>query len=276
MSKVKFNQLSKKDKIFKIVNLCIMAVLFVASLSVGIYKQVTGLNKSIFTGIAIGFYFLIPYIFELVFRTRLSNVLFLGIEIYLFFAGFLGSVLSFYSYFSWYDIVVHTCMGYFVSMLGIFIISRLTEYKKISPIAVAFFCLIFSLGVELVWEISEYIVDLAFGLKMQGPKMGVDEYGNLVPLVSDTIIDLCCNFTGSFLFFLHFIIGKFTKHSLGINTIETELAKGLKENYYNEKKIDFSRVENLIKCNKKYLMKIAQNSELKCKKEYKISTMQNE
>ncbi len=226
MAKVKFKDLSKKDKIFKIVNLSLMCVLIAITLAFTIYFWVKGDPKHrVPAGFTIMVALFAPYLFELIFRTRVPNILFLGIEIYLVFAGIWGSLLSGYNTFAWLDIVVHTIMGYLVAMLGVFIISRVTDYKKITPWAVALFCLFFSLGVELIWELGEWFADNFIGQVAQGPK--IPEYG--VPLVTDTMEDILCNFSGAVVFFVQFLIGKFTKCSLGVKTIENELAKGVKD-----------------------------------------------
>ncbi len=221
--KVKFSQLTKKDKIFKIINLAFMLSIFLASAALAIYYGVTGdPNDRLVPAILVGVVSLLPYLFELIFRTRLNNILFLGLEIYLLFAGFIGATLNFYNMFSWYDIVIHVIMGYLVAMLALFFIARLGDYKKLSVWQVVVFCLCFSLAVELVWELSEWAFDNLFGMSAQGDK--VSAFGQLAPLVTDTMEDILCNFSGALLFFIHFILGK-KALPLGINAIERELTE---------------------------------------------------
>ena len=112
-------------------------------------------------------------------------------------------------------------MGYLVAMCGIFVISRLGEYKKFNVVLVALFCVCFSLAIEVLWEIFEWAADSLFGQTMQGEKLpGVNQ-----PLVGDTMLDLVCNTTGAVVFFFHFVLGKTIKRSLGINFIEKQLIK---------------------------------------------------
>ena len=54
---------------------------------------------------------------------------------------------------------------------------------------------------------------------MQGAP--IEDYG--YPLIIDTITDMFCNLGGALIFAAHFLIGKLTKCSLGINYIEKEL-----------------------------------------------------
>ncbi len=225
MAKVKFKDLSKKDKIFKSINLTLMAILAVVIVGLTIYFWVVGDPRNrVPAGFTMLFAVLAPWLFELIFRTRVPNVLFIGIEIYLIIAGIWGSLLSGYNDFVWLDIVVHVIMGYLCAMLGIFVISRTTDYNKLKPFAIILFCFFFSLGIELIWELGEWFADLFVGQTAQGPK--IDGFG--VPLVTDTMEDILCNFSGSLAFIIHYCIGKFSKCSLGIKTIENELAKGYK------------------------------------------------
>lgn len=240
MAKRKFKDLSKKDKIFKIINLIFMWALFVTTVALTIYFVCIGDPKNrLMAGIGVAIVAVAPWLIELIFRTRLPNVLFLGIEFYLVVAGLWGSVLSGYTQFAWLDIVVHAIMGYLCTMLGIFLISRVTDYKKMKPLAVILFCFCFSMAVELVWELSEWFADIFLNQAAQGP---IAEGFN-APLVTDTMEDILCNFCGSIVFVIHFVIGKFSKCSLGIKTIEGELAKGYKNELEKEEVIEIAKPE---------------------------------
>ena len=58
-----------------------------------------------------------------------------------------------------------------VAMLGLFILCKSKDQSKMRVITVALFCLFFSLGVELLWEIFERILDVFFNQTAQGPKV---------------------------------------------------------------------------------------------------------
>lgn len=219
--RVKFKDLSKRDKIFRIVNLVLMLAIVAVSIGLGIYYGVTGDKYNRLAAcITMAILAIVPYLVELIFRTRLSNILFFGLEIYLVFAGIVGSLLRVYVTLFWYDMFVHTLMGYLVAMLGIFIISKLGDYSKLSPWLIAVFCLLFSLSIELIWELCEWFSDLFVGQTAQGDK--IPGYG--APLVTDTMEDILCNFSGALIFFLHYVISKATHKSLGIHAMERELA----------------------------------------------------
>lgn len=237
MAKTKFKELSKYDKIFRIINLSVMAILLGVIIGLTIYfMTIKDPNNRVPAGFAMMFAVVAPYLFELVFRTRISNLLFIGIEVYASIAGIWGSLLNGYNQFFWLDIVTHSIMGYLCAIVGIFLISRLTDYKKITPLAVLFFCFFFSMAVELIWELAEWFADLFINQTAQGIKIFDPATGKWAPQVTDTMEDIFCNFCGGLVFIIHFAIGKFTKCSLGINLIENELAKGVKES--NSQKVE--------------------------------------
>lgn len=217
-----FEQLEKHNKIFRIINLVVMALLCCSCVALAFYYGfVYDPNNRIIPAVCIALLSLVPLVVELIFGRRFNNVVFLAIEIYLIFAGLVGSVLNVYYLTSWYDIVIHILMGYLVAMCGIFVISRLGDYKKYNIVLVALFCVCFSLAIEVLWEIFEWAADNLFGQTMQGEKLpGMNQ-----PLVGDTMLDLVCNTTGAVVFFFHFVLGKTIKRSLGINFIEKQLIK---------------------------------------------------
>lgn len=221
MSKwVKFKNLSKSDKIFRIINLVLMFLQFAACVGLGIYYLTIGdSDNRLMASFGIAVVTILPLLGELIFRRRLSNILFLFYQLYVVIAGLVGSVLNVYYYVSWYDILVHISAGYVFAVLGIFIISRLENYKKLSKWTVVLFCFCLTMTCELVWELLEWGADLFFNQTAQG----IPPEGMTAPLVTDTMEDILCNFGGGLLFCLQFIIGKSCKYSLGIKFFEKEL-----------------------------------------------------
>ena len=216
---VKFGELEKKDKIFRVVNLVVCASIFLTCLSYLIYLLVAGdPYERIFSSSLVMVISLVPLAFELIFRRRLNPVIFLLFEIYLAIAGLFGSVFRGYDLIWWFDKPVHILMGYVFAMLGIFVLGRVIDYKKLNVFTVVLFCFCFSLAIELIWELFEWFADNFLGQHAQGaPAI------NNVPLVTNTMEDLLCNFSGALVFSLHFIIGKLSKVSLGIKSIEEAL-----------------------------------------------------
>ncbi len=210
----KFKDLPKNQRVFRIVNLCVMGLVALASIALMIYYGVAGdPNKRLAaSGITLAVA-LVPFLLEMIFRFRFNPIIFLAYQIYFAVAALFGSALNGYKLIWWFDTPVHILMGYLVCMCGIFIIARIQKYKTINPWLVIVFCLFFSLSVELVWELGEFISDRLFGTTMQnGPELW------------DTIKDMFCNFGGAMLFFIHYTLGKFTKLNLGIPAIEKTLS----------------------------------------------------
>lgn len=216
---VKFKDLQKNDKIFRIINLLLMFAQFVSCIALGIYYIVVGREDRLFASFGIAALVLVPCLAEYIFRHRMSNIIFFSIQFYILFAGFVGCVLDAYNQIWWFDLIVHLLAGYVFALLGIFVISRLDNYKKLNVWLVLAFCFCFTMTCELIWELLEWFGDNCLGQMSQGkPAVGYD-----VPLVTDTMQDILCNFIGGIVFCLHFLIGKLSRHSLGINFYEKEL-----------------------------------------------------
>lgn len=235
MKKIPYKNLSKSNKIFRVVNLATMFLLCATCVSLALYYGlVYDPNNRIIPSICIAVLSLLPAIIEMIFRCRINNFIFIAIEIYLIFAGLIGSVLNVYYLVGWYDIVIHIFMGYIVAVCGIFVISRLGNYNKMNIFLVAIFCVCFSLAIEVIWEIFEFGADNLFNQTMQGEKL--PNYNQ--PLVWDTMIDLICNTSGAIIFFIHYIVGKSSKYSLGMKFVENNLAFNSDENLVSDTNVN--------------------------------------
>lgn len=216
----KFSDLTKGNKVFRIINLFLSLCMLVASIVALILNLYPDRHRTLVT-VAMIVLTILPYIIELIMRKRFSNTILFAYLLYMIVAGIIGAVYDVYYQVFWYDRVVHTLMGYVATMLGLFVLSKLTDYKKLSVLAVIVFCFTFSLAVEFIWELFEWFSDLFLGQTAQGGAFPGD-----IPLVTDTMEDLLCNFSGTIIFLIHFIIGKISKVSLGIKSIELQLAGG--------------------------------------------------
>ncbi len=114
----------------------------------------------------------------------------------------LGEVFGFYVRFSWWDDVLHTINGVFVSIIGFVIINIWNERKNVnlnlSPAFVILFVFCFSETSALVWELFEWSVDSLFGTNMQRFKDNITS----VPFsgrdaLRDTIHDMALNTLGA-------------------------------------------------------------------------------
>ncbi len=223
----KFKDLTKKDKIFRIVNLTLMFALLFATIGILIYYVKTGdKNNRMVSCIAMSVVYLVPILVELIIGRRIQNLVTFYFLVYALVAGFLGSCFSLYKTTSWFDIPVHILAGYTFSFFGIVILSRLEKYHTLKPITIIIFCFFCTLSVELVWELVEWFSDLVLNQTAQGEI--VPGYG--APLVTDTNLDMLCNLVGGLLFSVQFLIGKFTKFSFGVNFFEGELCPKEQDN----------------------------------------------
>lgn len=217
---IKLGDLPKKDRVFRIANLGFMTLQFLACVGLAIYYYcIDDPNNRLLTSIGMAIVMVLPLLLELIFKRRLTNMLFLFYQIYALIAGLIGSVLNVYYLVSWYDIFVHCLAGYIFALAGIFVVSRVQDYKKLNKWLVLLFAFCFTMTCELVWELGEWFSDLFLNQTAQG----IPIEGQTAPLVTDTMLDIFCNFCGGLVFAVQFIIGKTTKCSLGINFLEREL-----------------------------------------------------
>ena len=213
---------SRGQKRFRVLNvsLNILIIAFLIALAIYYFISNNTANRQYACLGLVGFSF-IPFIFEWISRRQIPNYLYFFVNIYNIFAGVWGSALSAYTTYWWFDIVIHTFMGYFAGAVGLFFLCNLDDQKKMRMISVALFCLSFSLLIEGVWELFEFAIDLiAPSMQMQG----INYVGENFPLVTDTMVDILCNFIGALVFFIHYILEKTTKRKLGIDSMIKEFS----------------------------------------------------
>ena len=98
---------------------------------------------------------------------------------------FLGEVQGYYDRFWWWDIVLHIGSRFLLEILGFLLAYVLNEKEDIEldlyPKFIAFFAVVFAMGMGAVWEIFEFSMDQLFGMNMQ--KSGI------VDTMRDLIVD---------------------------------------------------------------------------------------
>lgn len=94
---------------------------------------------------------------------------------------FLGEIRGFYSYFWWWDILVHGFSAIVFGFIGFtvlyFMVNR--HELKARPWAIAIFSFSFAIAIGVIWEIFEFSMDQFFGLNMQGSGL-IDTMGDLI------------------------------------------------------------------------------------------------
>lgn len=221
MSKKEFVDSTKKEKIFRYVNIALTIAMALTGVALAIYYKVAGdPNERFFPSLGMLLYCAIPFLFELITRSKLPNSVFLIFNIYVAIAGLWGSALSGYKDIAFLDIIVHFVMGYLISVLGFFFLCRNGENKKMNKITILLFCVFFSLFIESAWELSERTLDLILKIDIQGEWVA----GTNAPLLTDTIEDIACNMGGALLFGVHFALSLIFKKDFGILSMEKEFA----------------------------------------------------
>ena len=221
MKQKEFTASTKTEKIFRWVNISLTIAMALAGVGLAIYYKVAGdPNSRFFPSLGMLIYCAIPFVYELIARSKLPNSVFLIFNIYVAIAALWGSALSGYRDIAFLDIIVHFVMGYLIAALGLFFLCRSGENKKMKPLTVLLFCVFFSLFIEAAWELCERTVDLILNIDIQGEWVE----GANAPLLTDTIQDIACNMGGALLFGLHFGIAHWAKKDLGIFSMEREFA----------------------------------------------------
>ena len=143
-----------------------------------------------------------PKIIGNIFRLKISPKGELIYIIFIFLVQFLGSVLSFYDMFWWYDVLAHFASGILTSILGIEVLNWFKVYKRENMWFNVLFIICFSLMASSLWEFVEFGADII--LKM-------DVQHHLTTGVFDTMEDMLVAFLGSIIVGIWYIIKLKTK-----------------------------------------------------------------
>jgi len=208
----KFNTLTTTKKVFSIINYCLSIGFALTSIGFLIDLLVNGdPNNRMVACIATCFCYLLPLLFQLIFRIRISPILYFVYLLFITFAAFFGSVLMMNSKISYIDKLQHFIWGYIACIIGLFFLCRTREIDIVKPITIFVMFFAISMATATIWEIIEFLGGIWFNQTAQGvPVNGV------VP-VTDSMYDMICHLCGSVLFSLHFILDRVTHKNLGIS-----------------------------------------------------------
>ncbi len=112
---------------------------------------------------------LVPSLLKRNFHVTLPWVLDFMITITLF-VHIAGGVLSLYRTFPLYDKIAHFISAVFISFLAFIVIYILDEYWEglhMDKYAMAFFVIVATMAMGVVWEFNEWVTDLVFGTNSQ-------------------------------------------------------------------------------------------------------------
>lgn len=205
------------------------AVMFVTMIALTV---INALNPFLTTNLAVMIanilLWLVPFVFKPLFKSAISDGIYLFFVIYTFVASFLGSVLNFYDRIWWFDLAVHSLFGYVGCVIGLFFVCKLSDVHKAKAVYVVFVCVATSLAIALLWEIFEFAGDVLVGNYAQGaPILGAD--GKEYITVNDTMEDVICNTCGAIVFMLHYIVHTLTKKPLFMDALKNDFSSGKKD-----------------------------------------------
>ena len=131
--RVPFKDLPKADRILRAVALCLAVLFFLSCLGVGIYHAVSGAPENrLLQTFALCGVSVLPFLLELIMRSRLPSFLLIIIYVFMYFAGLMGVALNFYNRFEHYDTVIHGIFGYIAAAVGLFAIVRTKNYGSLN------------------------------------------------------------------------------------------------------------------------------------------------
>ena len=115
--------------------------------------------------------FMVPSIVERQLRIELPTALEVVVLLFIFAGEILGELGSFYLRIPGWDLILHTTNGFLMAAIGFALIDVLNRSPRInmqlSTFFVAFVAFCFSMTIGVLWEFTEYSVDMFFGGDMQ-------------------------------------------------------------------------------------------------------------
>lgn len=169
----------KYDNLITLIFLCLLVVTLIYNITFQSGSKVQRIVLCFACVIVTKIFFSITFLKKSK-ATYVSTILFIIISMYL------GNILNFYTYIPSYDKILHLSSGMIIGIIGIVIYAYFTkdELKKINPMFMVFFSIIFTIALAAGWEIWEFTTDRVFGLQSQ-----------LNSLV-DTMTDIICGTVG--------------------------------------------------------------------------------
>ncbi len=164
-----------------------------------------------------------PYLVTRFTPIRVPTILQVLIVIHAFLGACLGSGLDFFYTISFWDILLHTWSGFLCCLASLWILSVLKE--KMGIFGTIVFAVAFSSMIGMCWEIYEFCADsIVTGSNMQKfmTEDGIAFIGRAA--LADTMEDMICNFVGSIVFAIAYILDYYFNKSKIITVIEKDFS----------------------------------------------------
>lgn len=172
----------------KKVNICLMAIAIIGGIIYGIMRILNNDVYGFLICISIIPVMLIPFLLKKFFYLKISNQVETMYLIFVFFAHFLGSIVNFYDLIPGYDKIMHFISGMLSTFIGLLLLIKLKQYKKINVVFTIIFMIAVTLSIATLWEFYEFISDYIFSKDAQ----------NVITTgVSDTMWDMLMAFLGA-------------------------------------------------------------------------------
>ena len=160
------NDKGKFKKVFSLRN--ILQFLVILTIGAQLYNRNF---YNVFLCVLTLFLFNIPSFADRKLNIKMPSVLEAVVLIFIFSAGILGEIQSFYTIVPYWDTVLHTINGFIMAAIGFAMVDILNQNPKfnlnMSPYFVAFFAFCFSMTIGVLWEFVEFAADSFFATDMQ-------------------------------------------------------------------------------------------------------------
>ncbi len=212
MYTVKLENLTDKDKKFRIVNYVFTGLVIIACIVTLICHLAVGDPKNrLMSCLLTAFAMVIPYIVEIIFKRRFGNIALLGYSIFVFVAAYIGSATGVFKSDEIFDKICHTSFGYFGCYIGLMLGSHIVN-KREHPWHMAIICFLFVMAGASLWEIFEFSGDVLLGGTAQGTPID-----GITP-VTDTMLDIVLALLGCTVFQIQYMFHVFLGKDLLIDT----------------------------------------------------------
>lgn len=127
----------------------------------------------------------LPSLFRRNWKVYLPIELEVLVVLFIFASLYLGEIHAYYTWFWWWDIVLHTSSGVLLGFAAFILVYVLNEEPRIhlsmKPGFVALFSFTFAVTIGVIWEVFEFIMDQLFSTLMQ--------HNSVVDTMWDLVVD---------------------------------------------------------------------------------------
>lgn len=149
--------------VFKILRVSILAII--------IHQIYLGQYENVFLCILTLLLLIMPSIIQVQFKIEIPPTFEIIIFCFIYAAEILGTLNSFYNIIPFWDTLLHTLNGFLAAAIGFSLIWLLNDNKhqkiELSPIYLCLVAFCFSMTIGVIWEFSEFAMDMLFGLDHQ-------------------------------------------------------------------------------------------------------------